>query len=469
MTRIIVIAKTVEKRIKVLNHTNIIEALNYFGEEAYLVGGCVRDELLGFDVKDFDISTSASQETIKDLFGKDCKPLISRSGAPVSNVCGYEVATFRSETGTRHEAKFEPGTLLDDAYRRDFTVNALYKDLNGNILDPTHEGLKDIKDRKLRFIGTAQERLHEDPTRLLRAYRLSQTKRLKFSASTIFGCVKFVKEVGIGALAEEQIGRELRKIISQGSPEEIAQTLRLMRHDGLMNAGILRELGNCFGVEQGIYHREGCVFNHTMMVIEALERNADETIKWAAILHDIGKPPTRAEHELKGFTFYGHEEESARMAMHMLSGFNCFSISEINDIVFLVENHMRIHRLHEMKRKKQALLLRRPQAKNLLALGTADALGRDPQNTCSVVSMHEVASKFYAADVTLTSLGIDGKLLRSLGIPEGKDLGDKLRIMGNHLDSNPKLTKEQLLRYAGCFKSNSLEANQASVQPAEPE
>lgn len=281
------------------NHRQIMEALETRGFKAYIVGGAVRDKLLGFPVKDYDIATDADLDNI--AFHTGAHPVTSRSGAPVAILDGIEIASFREDRGTtRHGTKFVRADMKTDAFRRDFTINALYEDLEGNIFDPTNRGLADLESMTLAFCcrpaGMALDRVLEDPTRILRAYRLAAQKNLRMSWGTVSACTDFCSRQALKGVAQEQIGRELNKLLLAPCGVRVANAFREMAKGKILSV-VLPEVDNLRGVEQNSFHQEGDAFEHTMKVLECAP--ADLTLRWAALLHDIGKRPTQAEKAAK--------------------------------------------------------------------------------------------------------------------------------------------------------------------------
>ena len=273
-----------------------MEALEVRGFKAYIVGGAVRDKLLGFPVKDYDIATEADLDNI--CFHTGAHPVTCRSGAPVAILDGIEIAAFRKDEGvTRHGTVFSRADMKADAYRRDFTVNALYEDLEGKVYDPTNRGLADIASQTLSFCskpgGLSIERVLEDPTRILRAYRLAAQKGLTISYGAAKACTDyFARKALKEELAQEQIGRELNKLLLAPCGIRVAKAFREMARGKILEV-ILPELNDLRGVEQNSFHKEGDAFEHTMKVLECSP--ADLTLRWACLLHDIGKKPTQAE------------------------------------------------------------------------------------------------------------------------------------------------------------------------------
>lgn len=427
-----------------MDHLEIMSMLEFNGHEAYIVGGAVRDKLLGLPVNDFDLATSATPQEMLDIFGDLAVQIHSHNNAPVVVVGGHEVASFRKDFGQRDNATFEKATLQEDAERRDFTINALYENLRGEILDPLNAGIKDLECEWISFVGTPATRINEDPTRVLRAYRIAAQKGMDFHPTVPSALINTGSKV-IGRLAAEQVGRELRKLLLVEGAKQVTRALKLMHEHGVLQV-ILPELSVMVGVGQNLHHQEGDVFTHTMMVLEATAPVLE--LRMAALFHDTGKVVTRVEDGDK-ITFHKHEEISDQIVKGVMQRLGAFNKNERNTISFLVANHMRAHNLRSMGRQKLAKMLRHKDADLLLALLEADTLGRIPCLQGEMEEIREFVEKFYREDVTLRELGIDAKFLISLGQEPGKALGSKLEMMEALLDKDPKKTASQLLRAVG--------------------
>ena len=264
----------------------VAHRLGQEGFQAYKVGGFVRDTLLGENPQDLDLATDAPVEAMVRLLG--AVPVSSRSNMPTVIFRGLEISTFRSEHGLRKGGlKVSPGTMLEDAQRRDFTVNALYMSLQGEVLDPLGEGKKDLSRRELKFVGDPVERMREDPTRILRGYRLSSRLYLSFFA----GRKAVSKNLELlDDLAAEQFGKELMKLLSISDGFHVAVALNEMQVDGVLGK-LLPEVNDLKGVVQNRHHLEGDAFEHTLRVVMQVEN--DPNLRLAALLHDIGKKPTQ--------------------------------------------------------------------------------------------------------------------------------------------------------------------------------
>lgn len=438
-----------------MNHRDILQKLNDAGHQAYIVGGAVRDKLLNLPVKDYDLATSATVAEIVAVFNHKAEVLHSRSNAPVVSVAGYEVASFRKETGTRHEANFEAGTILDDATRRDLTVNALYEDIDGNIVDPSGMGLPDLKSKTLRIMSEVKDhgmmqRLMDDPTRVFRLYRLSAQLGFnidELSREVVLAYTSAALYHGLRVPADEQIGRELRKLLSVEDGKQVSKALFFMHQDLVLDLVSLN-LAEMENVAQGGSHQEGNVLTHTLMAVERTEN--DPILRMAALYHDTGKGATQAPNKNgEGFSFHGHELVSHDIVTEDMKRLKAFNGPEMESIKFLVLNHMRAHELPNSSRKKQAVLLRHKDAERLIKLMKADTLGRIPCANDKLQRVLTTIEEFYATDKVLTDLGITGKLLVSLGEEPGPKLGVKLQMMENLLTKDQTKTKEELLKAVG--------------------
>jgi poly(A) polymerase/tRNA nucleotidyltransferase (CCA-adding enzyme) len=322
----------------------ITKTLQNKGFLAYLVGGCVRDSLIGREPKDWDITTNATPEEIMPLFPKTVYENVFGTVTIVNEetenerLRNVEITPFRTEANysdRRHpdEVKFSD-KLEDDLSRRDFTINALAYDTKTEELIDLYGGIKDIKDHTIRTVGEADERFAEDALRMLRAIRLASELRFMCNKEVLDSISRnkaLIKDISI-----ERISDEFLKIID--SPEPMAGLI-ISHETGLLNY-ILPELEKSIGVEQKGEHIYD-VWEHTIRALQhAADKNYPLHVKLAALLHDIGKPKTRRA-GLKGkeFTFYGHEVVGERIAINIMSRLKL--PNKLADLVIkLVRNHM---------------------------------------------------------------------------------------------------------------------------------
>jgi poly(A) polymerase len=352
-----------------LAHT-VIAKLRAAGHQAYLVGGCVRDLLLGVNPKDFDVATDARPDRIMDLF-----PRSGRVGAHFGVVLvrdvfeQVEVATFRSdhayEDGRHPEfVRFE-NDPRQDVMRRDFTINGLMMDpLSGEVLDFAG-GRMDLKRRVVRAIGDPDTRFGEDHLRLLRAVRFAARLGFEIAPETFESMRR--NHALIARVAAERVRDELVRILTEGGAR---RGFELLDASGMLN-DILPEVAAMQGVAQPPeYHPEGDVWTHTLMLLEQLD-HPTATLALGALLHDVGKPPTfRVADRIR---FDGHVEEGVRMAHAILHRLR-FSRDEMEQVEALVGNHMKFKDVHRMKDSTLKRFLRTPGFDEHLELHRLDVM-----------------------------------------------------------------------------------------------
>ncbi len=326
-----------------------------------IAGGFVRDIMLGQNPKDLDFVSDLSCEEILNLLQKANLPNvkyinITGVSCPVvrikfNNGEEYEIATFKSSQNW--EDKITPGV---DASNRDLTINSLlYNPLSGNIID-YNSGLKDIKNKILRFTSPAEKIIKQDPIRMLRFLRFLFKTGFKADPESRDAILKF-KEL-IKEVAPERIKMELEKILFVSNPSEMLKSLDSYN----LLAEILPEVEELKRCEQGPpYHLEGNVFKHTLLVTENLPPQSSLRLKWAAIFHDIAKPETRREeieNNKKKVSFLGHDKLGAQKTKLILRRLR-FSEREIKEISWLIGKHISIlrntiDRIKQSKNKDKA-------------------------------------------------------------------------------------------------------------------
>ena len=268
---------------------NILNILNKYGK-GYVVGGAIRDILLGKKPKDVDFTTNLSYETLKNLF-KDCNPKeIGKSFGVLKIICAnkeYEIAKFRKDlyiekNGLKLLPEGEKIEFLDDVdedlIRRDFTINAMAYNLENGLID-LYNGQNDIENKIINFVGLAEERIIEDPLRILRAFRFMSTLNFSLSNDTI-SAIKKQKNMVI-TLPKERIKIELDKLILG---ENIKNTLFLMKETGVLEL-IIPELKITYSYDQCNPHHSFDLFTHIVNVVEKVPN--DLVLKYTALLHDI--------------------------------------------------------------------------------------------------------------------------------------------------------------------------------------
>lgn len=349
----------------------IVDVLRSHGKQAYLVGGCVRDLLLGGTPKDYDVATDAPPEEVLRLF-----PKAQKVGAHFGVVLvredddEVEIATFRSDhsysDGRRPDrVEFETDPR-QDVLRRDFTINALLLDPEtGRVLDYVN-GQEDLRRGVIRAIGVPEQRFAEDHLRMLRAVRLSARLGFAIDPPTM-EAMRRQHEL-IRKVSPERVRDELTRILIEGGAR---RGFELLSESDLL-VGILPEVAAMRGVQQPPqYHPEGDVWVHTLIMLELMERPTI-TLALGVLLHDVGKPPTFrvAPDRIR---FDGHDEVGAKMAAGILSRLR-YSSDEIRQVEELVRHHLRFKDAPKMRESTLKRFLRMPHFGEHLELHRLDCL-----------------------------------------------------------------------------------------------
>lgn len=321
----------------------ITSTLRTAGYEAYLVGGCVRDLLLGRKPKDWDVTTNAKPEDIQRLFPEsfyenDFGTVGVKTESEDPKLAVVEVTPYRTESSysdkRRPDAVQFGDNLEDDLARRDFTVNAIaYDESKGQLVDP-YKGQKDIEAKVLRTVGIASERFEEDALRLMRAVRL--VAELDFALDSDTAAALQEKAQNLGHISRERVRDELVRILESNQP---MMALVLAQQLGLLEF-IAPDLTRGIGIEQNQAHSYD-VFGH---LLRALQHAADKDwpldIRIAALFHDVSKPEVRRwAPEKNDWTFHGHEVVGSRVTKKVLEDLK-FSRDTIEKVTKLVRWHM---------------------------------------------------------------------------------------------------------------------------------
>lgn len=348
----------------------IVARLRAAGHQAYLVGGCVRDLLLGLEPKDYDVATDAPPERLLALFpgaeqvGAHFGVILVRDGA-----AQVEVATFRSDRcyqDGRHPAAvaFETDPR-QDVLRRDFTINALLLELEtGRVLDYAG-GQEDLRAKLIRTVGDPEQRFAEDRLRMLRAVRFAARLGFQVESRTL-EAIRRLRSL-ITSVSAERIRDELVRILTEGGAR---RGFELLEETGLLGE-ILPEVAAMKGVAQPPeFHPEGDVWTHTLLMLEAM-RDPTPTLALGVLLHDVGKPPTRSFNGR--IRFDGHAEAGARMAVKILQRLR-FSNETIRQVEALVAHHLRFKDVRNMRESTLRRFLRLERFEEHLELHRLDCL-----------------------------------------------------------------------------------------------
>ena len=353
----------------------ICSRLRERGFAAFLVGGCVRDLLLRREPADYDVATAARPDQVLELF-----PHGSTVGAQFGvilvpeNGMKVEVATFRADIGYadgRHPDRVVYSTTpAEDVERRDFTINGLLmRHDSGEVLDFVN-GLADLRHGIIRAIGEPDRRFGEDKLRMLRAARFAARFGFAIEPET-FGAIGRHAAL-VEQVSPERVREELGKILTEGAARA---GFELLDRSGLLPF-LLPEIAQMKGVEQPPeYHPEGDVWTHTLLMLEGLPAGCSETLAWGVLLHDVGKPGTFRSARETGdrIRFDGHVEVGMAIARNILGRLS-FSNHDSEQILALVEHHMRFKDVGRMRPATLKRFVRLPEFAEHLALHRLDCL-----------------------------------------------------------------------------------------------
>jgi tRNA nucleotidyltransferase (CCA-adding enzyme) len=426
--------------------------------EAYLVGGCVRNMLLKKPIKDWDMTTNATPEQILKVFRDGfCDNQFGTVGLPIEisgQRCVVEITTFRTEEGysdRRHPEKVSWGkTIEEDLKRRDFTINAIAlkfetqnQELSYKLIDP-YGGQKDIEDKIIRAVGNPKERFKEDALRLLRAIRIATELSFTIEENTwkeITSDSALIKEV-----SGERIRIELLRILASNHPSE---GIMLLKDSGLLQH-ILPELMTGIGVSQkrpGRHHTDD-VFTHNILSLKFCP-STDPTVRFAALLHDIGKPEAMSKDQDNLVIFHNHEVTGAKIANRICERLK-FSKIDKERIVNLIRWHM-----FGVNENQTDSAIRRflrkigtQNVKDMMDIRIADRLGsgRPAESWRLKLFKEKVAQQLKPAKFSINDLKIDGNdIMKELGIKPGPKIGDILQKLFEEVDEDLSKNDKKLL------------------------
>lgn len=420
----------------------VIYMLENKGYNAYIVGGCLRDILLGRKSQDIDITTDALPKEIIDVF-KDSYKVIE-TGVKYGTVTviieasPIEITTFRSEQdyldGRRPENISFEKDIKADLSRRDFTVNAMaYNDKDGLI--DLFGAKRDLEDKIIRCVGNPRERFKEDKLRILRAVRFATTLEFKIENET-FEAIKEFSEY-INEISIERINAELSKMLLLQRP---SQAIILLKKTGLLK-NILPVIDEMSGFSQQNPYHEKDLFFHTMDVLDNVR--ADLILRLAALFHDSGKLYTKTVDENNIGHFYGHSELSFEIARDNLRRLR-YSNNTIELVALLCKKHMIDTRNITKKGiRKLISLFGKENIYYLIELQRADSssttLGGDD------ALKNKVEEVLAEEDVfSLKDMDIDGNDIKNLGY-KGREIGNILKYLFDKVMENPKINEKIIL------------------------
>ena len=415
--------------------SEITSALRAAGYSAWLVGGCVRDLLLGVPPKDYDVATSARPADIARLF-PHAIPVGAHFG--VMLVDGVEVATYRTDgayaDGRRPESIQYETNPAADAQRRDFTINGLFLNpVTGEILDFVN-GRADLAAGIIRAIGDPVARFAEDHLRMLRAVRFAARLNFQMDPATLAA----IDPVAIRKISTERVFAELTRILTDGNAHS---GLELLNQSGLL-AELLPEIKAMQGVAQPPeYHPEGDVWVHTLGMLKLLGP-AEPALAWGVLLHDVGKPVTQTFSDR--IRFNGHDRVGSEMARVILSRLRASS-DLIEHVQYLVADHMKFPELPKMKPSTLKRFLRAEHFPSLLALHRLDCLGGGGRLGTYDFAQHQLAN--LTPDELRPVPLATGRDVLALGVPAGPRVGALIRSLEEAQLNGELSTRDEALAW----------------------
>lgn len=428
----------------------IIKTLSSHGYEAYAVGGCVRDSILGKTPSDWDITTSARPEQVKALFAKTIDTGIKHGTVTVMmDKTGYEVTTYRIdglyEDHRRPNDVTFTTSLREDLMRRDFTINAMaYNDTDGLI--DLFGGMDDLQNRVIRCVGNARDRFEEDALRMLRAVRFAGQLHFRIESSTreaIIACHNNLKDV-----SAERIQMELLKLLISDHPEVFREayatgltSVFLLEFDRMMDTG-QKNPHHCYSVGE-----------HTLHAVCMIEPNP--VLRLTMLLHDVGKPATKTTDQYGIDHFYNHYKVGAEMSKEILKRLK-FDNKTIQVVCQLISHHDIRFKNPKTSGQRHVRKVMHSIGPNLfpylLKVMEADVRSQSDYYQAEKLSILKETWESYEEILkkqdclSLKDLKINGNQLKALGIREGKTIGAILKTLLSMVLEHPELNEYSYLK-----------------------
>lgn len=427
----------------------ILDTLDTQGHSAYIVGGCVRDYLLGKIPKDWDICTSAHPDEIKSCFNEFKTIDTGIKHGTVTLVLSenhYEITTYRVESeysDGRHPSNVTfTDSIIEDLSRRDFTMNAIAYNHKVGILDPYH-GMDDLLYKRIYCVNDPDERFNEDGLRILRALRFAATYGFNISPdvkASIFRNITMLNKI-----SKERINSELCKIISG---QFAATVLTEYKH---VFAYIIPELNACIGFNQNNPYHIFDVYDHMMYALDNYS-GSDIIVRLSLFLHDIGKPKCYSEDE-RGGHFYGHGSVCAEEANKILKYLK-FDNDTITKVTQLIKYHDSTIVPSAKVVKRWLTKMSKDQLSRLLDIRKCDILAHSGLNQHNRIAeceqIKDILDNIVEQDsyLTLHRLNISGNDIMNLGIPQGPRIGQILNeCLSAVINEQTDNTYESLIDY----------------------
>ncbi len=427
----------------------IIDTLEEAGFEAYAVGGCVRDSMLGRKPQDWDVTTSASPWQVKELF-----PVTVDTGIKHGTVTvligheGFEVTTYRIDG--EYEDKRHPkevlftSDLLEDLKRRDFTINAMAYNEKKGLVD-AFGGAGDLEQKKIRCVGNPIDRFTEDALRLMRAVRFAAQLGFSIEGQTKAAIPSLAGN--LSGISAERIQSELVKLLVSSHPEEF----RTLYETGMTRV-FLPEFDAMMATPQNNQHHCYNVGDHTIAALGYVR--PDKVLRLTMLLHDVAKPVCQTADEEGIFHFYGHPEQGAQMAKEILQRLK-FDNDTIGKVTALVRWHDHRPKLEEAFVRRAIHRVGPKQYPALFEVKYADTMAKNQYKREEKLAYLAEYQRIYREIIEkkqclgLKDLAVNGKDFIRLGMEPGKELGNTLERLLDHVLEFPEdNTKEVLLGLA---------------------
>ncbi len=424
----------------------MVRTLRDAGHQAYLVGGCVRDLLLGREPADYDVATDATPDEVMRIF-PETYAVGAQFGVvlvPVRDAGGntVEVATFRSDIGYsdgRHpdQVRFSK-SAQEDVERRDFTINGLLLDpIKDEVLDFVG-GRQDLDAKIIRTIGLPELRFSEDKLRMLRAVRFAARFGYTIEHETFVAIQNLA--AGIHQVSRERVRDELTKMLTEGHARE---AFLLLDETGLLRE-VLPEISAMKGVRQPPqFHPEGDVFVHTLLLLQELPHPCPPTLAWGALLHDVGKPPTFREAPDR-IRFDNHVDVGVKMAEEICHRLR-FSNDTTEQILALVANHMRFAHVPQMKESTFKKFVRMPHFEEHIELHRLDCQGSHRDLTTYKFTRERIAA--IPPETIRPAPLVSGDDLIAAGYPPGPRFKEILSLVEDAQLEGRLQSKDSALEY----------------------
>lgn len=423
----------------------IIDTLMEAGYEAYAVGGCIRDSILGRKPGDWDITTSAKPMQVKQLFKKTIDTGILHGTVTVMiRGEGFEVTTYRIdgeyEDGRHPREVTFTVNLLEDLRRRDFTINAMAYNEKDGLVD-AFSGKEDLERKVIRCVGNPKERFEEDALRMMRAVRFAAQLGFSIEAGTRGAITELADN--LAKVSAERIQVELVKLLVSNYPGEF-----ITAYETGLTRVFLPEFDAMIDTPQNNKHH---CYNVGMHTIEAVKNSPqDKIIRLTMLLHDVAKPVCKSIDEDGIYHFYGHPAKGAEMAKEILRRLK-FDNDTIQKVSALIKSHDDTPPLEPKAIRRAIFRTGLEQYPALFAVKRADALGKNQYQREEKLAYIEGYQKLYEEILekqqclTLKELAVTGKDLIDAGMKPGKELGETLEKMLEHVLEYPQDNQKEIL------------------------